>query len=160
MLLAGVLACMLLAGNSGADKLQQGQEGPSNLEKTELREKLIFYRTSTTVTFNVISTFTTVIPLTCYKSNTNACQGRKLRRMKSTSGDFDKLLNKATLDSSVTEELTPEKETVDLGDNPKFLTVWKSTTTTYTVTTTSYNRGLTVSASAYCTYTGFSGPIC
>lgn len=80
--------------------------------------------------------------------------------MKSTSGDFDKLLDVATLDSSTIEELTPEKDTADLGDNPKFLTVWKSTTTTYTVTTTSYNRGITVSASAYCTYTGFTGPLC
>ncbi|XP_042864460.1 uncharacterized protein LOC122248487 isoform X2 [Penaeus japonicus] len=156
-LLTGVLVCMLLACNSHAQE-DQVKEGPSYIKNEGIREK--FLATSSTTTQNVITTLTTVVPFTCYVSSTNACQGRKLRRMKSISGDFEKLPAKTALDSSTTEELTPEKDGDNLGDVPRFLTVWKTTTSTLTVTSTSFNRDVTVSASAFCTYTGFTAALC
>ncbi|ROT67406.1 hypothetical protein C7M84_014519 [Penaeus vannamei] len=160
MFLASALALLLLAGNTRAEGDRQPEESPSNSERSEVKEKLFFLASSTTYTVNAISSFTTVIPFTCFVSNTNACQGRKLRRMKSISGDFDKLLDKTSLDSSAAPELTLEKDTAHLGDTRKFFVVWRSTTTTHTVTSTSYNRAITVSASAYCTYVGFAEPLC
>ncbi|XP_047491156.1 uncharacterized protein LOC125040577 [Penaeus chinensis] len=121
-----------------------------------------FLKSYSTTTFTMLSTFTTVVPFQCFftSADIQACQGRKLRRLRKLSIDVDEVV-----DSSLTSSEGEVKGYVDqeADANPSerlFFTLWRTSTSTATVTTTSTNSSITISASAYCTYSGFTGPLC
>ncbi|XP_042885846.1 uncharacterized protein LOC122262022 [Penaeus japonicus] len=144
------VAIFLSAGSSKA--LQE--EGPPKGK--------FFLKSYSTTTFTMLSTFTTVVPFQCFftSAGVQACQGRKLRRLRKLSLDVD-----GVVDSSLASS---ESEVVGFADQESeadkseriFFTLWRTSTSTATVTTTSTNSSITISASAYCTYSGFTGPLC
>lgn len=90
------------------------------------------------------------------------CTARKLRRLRRREisvGDIpDPALSpsKDDLDDASSEA----KGDVFPASNKLFFTVWKTSTSTAVVTSTAINSSITISASAYCTYAGFTGPLC
>ncbi|XP_064089989.1 uncharacterized protein LOC135203995 [Macrobrachium nipponense] len=142
-----------------ADRNADTEEDETNVG---LREKIIIASYGTT-TYTEISTKTTVMPYTCYTTKAQACQGRRFRRRQRATPILEEdtaALEATDLDTS--KELPGEEApSAEMSQKERLVfTVWQTTTTTATITTTSVNRSITISASAYCTYTGFTGPVC
>ncbi|KAK3882193.1 hypothetical protein Pcinc_013412 [Petrolisthes cinctipes] len=121
-----------------------------------------FMKSFSTVTFISVSTSTTVVPFTCFHTVAPAvaCGGRKLRKAKQLYYKFEDLADDTQLDSSsdMNSQLTDERENSE--DGKLFFTLMRSATSTVTTTSTSINTSITVSASAFCTFAGFTGPLC
>nr|XP_045605589.1 uncharacterized protein LOC123762892 [Procambarus clarkii] len=111
-----------------------------------------------TKTAYFLTTSTTTTPYTCaFKVQTQVCQRRRFKRYSS-------------VDDVVVRDLSPLEGTLEdaiEGDaknkrNPRIaLTIWSTTTSTYTVTSTSINSATTFSLSFYCTVSGASAlPVC
>nr|XP_027237053.1 uncharacterized protein LOC113828318 [Penaeus vannamei] len=153
-LLIGVAAVLCLA--SSAYALTEEEVLQKSPEKARL-----FVASYVTSTFTAISTFTTVEPFQCFftSANIQACTGRKLRRMRKLSVDIDNSSDSGLAPSEGGVSVMQSEEK----DSPAekfFFTVWQTNTSTATVTTTSINSSITISASAYCTFSGFTGPLC
>ncbi|XP_027214369.2 uncharacterized protein [Penaeus vannamei] len=145
-----VSAVVLLAESSRA--LQD--EGPAKGK--------FFLKSYSTTTFTMLSTFTTVVPFQCFFTSDGVedCQGRKLRRLRKLSIDVDEVVD-SSLTSSKGEIKGDVEQEADANPSERvFFTLWRTSTSTATVTTTSTNSSITISASAYCTFSGFTGPLC
>ncbi|XP_045623008.1 uncharacterized protein [Procambarus clarkii] len=135
----------------------QDDDGGRNEEK-------FFIKNYSTTTETTISAVTSVIPYLCFYTGSTAaspCAGRKLRRSRRIPlnvDDFPGSLHAATDLASSGPEGAPDEETI--ASDKFFFTLYRSVTTTVTVTTTSTNTSTTVSVSAYCTFAGFTGPVC
>ncbi|MPC92809.1 hypothetical protein E2C01_087917 [Portunus trituberculatus] len=82
--------------------------------------------------------------------------GRRLRRIRSLR-DHDmkvELFSSGLLKEAQQQE---EEEEDNIG---KFFTIWRTASTTVTVTTFSTNRSVTISVSAFCTYGGVNLNFC
>ncbi|XP_068208614.1 uncharacterized protein [Palaemon carinicauda] len=121
------------------------------------------YSTRTAIT---LTTITSVQPYTCYLFTTTfACQKRRLRRQKpenallEASLDEDKLLLDGTFDDP---EGGPEGRALNQDRKGRIaLTVWTTSSSTYTITSTSINTATTFSLSYYCSINGFPyAPAC
>ncbi|XP_047491143.1 uncharacterized protein LOC125040570 [Penaeus chinensis] len=153
--LIGLAAVLCLA--SSAYALTEEEEV---LQKSPEKARL-FVASYFTSTFTAISTFTTVEPFQCFftSAGVQACTGRKLRRMRKLSVDIDGSSDSG-LSPSEGGASVMQSEDKDTPAEKFFFTVWKTNTSTATVTTTSINSSITISASAYCTFSGFTGPLC
>ncbi|XP_042858777.1 uncharacterized protein LOC122244874 [Penaeus japonicus] len=125
------------------------------------------YTTRTVIT---LTTLTTTVPYTCANYfGANACQKRRYRRFNNidkdlTAGDdFDPILG-STLDSAPEslddlEDARLKRELADANRDPRIaLTVWSTTSSTFTYTSESTNLSTTFSLSYYCTAVGASFP--
>ncbi|XP_027220247.1 uncharacterized protein [Penaeus vannamei] len=123
----------------------------------------------TTRTAIVLTTLTTTVPFTCANQfGTNVCQKRRYRRMVhidknlDAADDIDALLagSKNAPDSlDDQEEARLKRELADADRDPRIaLTVWSTTSSTFTYTSESTNTGTTFSISYYCTAVGASLP--
>ncbi|XP_042885850.1 uncharacterized protein LOC122262028 [Penaeus japonicus] len=153
-LLVGVVAVVCLASLASASVEEEV------LQKSPEKAKF-FVASYFTTTFTAISTFTTVEPFQCFftSAGVQACTGRKLRRMRKLSVDIDGASDSG-LASSEGDVSAVQSEDKDSPAEKFFFTVWRTNTSTATVTTTSINSSITISASAYCTFSGFTGPLC
>nr|XP_027237057.1 uncharacterized protein LOC113828321 [Penaeus vannamei] len=116
-----------------------------------------------TTTFIEMSTITTVGHYTCAVSTAStACSGRKRRNVildiNSNSGDFNPNVSETLAGSLSATELEEAKE--DGGKDKFFFTLWKTTTSTFTVTSTSFNRDITVSVSLLCDHASALYTLC
>ncbi|XP_066962108.1 uncharacterized protein [Macrobrachium rosenbergii] len=122
------------------------------------------YSTRTAIT---LTTITSVQPYTCFL-NTNAvsCQKRRLRRQKFFKhpvDEFSDIDDKTALDGTFTEDQLAEGKGLDSQDRQGriALTVWTTSSSTYTITSTSINTAITYSLSYYCSVSGFPvAPAC
>ncbi|XP_047473700.1 uncharacterized protein LOC125028298 [Penaeus chinensis] len=124
----------------------------------------------TTRTAVILTTLTTTVPLTCANYfGTNVCQKRRYRRFTNiekdltTGDDFDPLLGGSqnavpdSLDDQ--EDARLKREIADASRDPRIaLTVWSTTSSTFTYTSESTNASTTFSLSYYCTAVGASFP--
>ncbi|XP_066964586.1 uncharacterized protein [Macrobrachium rosenbergii] len=120
------------------------------------------YSTRTALT---LTTITSVQPYTCVVNPaTTPCQGRKIRRRQSTGliAEDDSLAGDDTtlLDSTFEDPLSPEGRAANSANRQGriALTVWTTSSSTYTVTSTSINSATTYSLSYYCSINGFPYP--
>ncbi|XP_066964601.1 uncharacterized protein [Macrobrachium rosenbergii] len=120
------------------------------------------YSTRTAIT---LTTITSVQPYTCAFSVTNTpCQGRRMRRREALGlGPEDDALagdDKTLLDSTFEDPLSSEGRAQDSADRQGriALTVWTTSSSTYTITSTSINSATTYSLSYYCSINGFPFP--
>ncbi|XP_063841664.1 uncharacterized protein LOC135089682 isoform X2 [Scylla paramamosain] len=120
----------------------------------------LFARYSTT-TEALISIITSVVPFVCYStSGTTGCVGKR-RRRSVTPAIFLNTPRPDALDSSLLEDLDSGGEARENNRTDRFFfTVVKTTTSVFTFTSTSTNISITVSARAFCTFAGFTGPVC
>ncbi|XP_064077762.1 uncharacterized protein LOC135195461 [Macrobrachium nipponense] len=122
------------------------------------------YSTRTAIT---LTTITSVQPYTCFLyTNAVACQKRRLRRQKSLQQSIDEfadLNDKAILEGTVEEGSEAEGRALDSKDRQGriALTVWTTSSSTYTITSTSINTAVTYSLSYYCSVSGLPvAPAC
>ncbi|XP_064077763.1 uncharacterized protein LOC135195462 [Macrobrachium nipponense] len=120
------------------------------------------YSTRTAIT---LTTITSVQPYTCaFAVTTTPCQGRRMYRREflgmfpeddSLAGD-----DKTLLDSTFEDPLISEGRALDSADRQGriALTVWTTSSSTYTITSTSTNFATTYSLSYYCSINGFPYP--
>ncbi|XP_063841103.1 uncharacterized protein LOC135089454 [Scylla paramamosain] len=129
--------------------------GTQNEEDDEGEAKLIV-KNYTTTTWTFLSSLTSTVPYTCYTSaaaGAEACEGRRLRRSKEMKVLDDSLLEGG--DVALYSSVGAEDEELEEEERKKlFFRLWKTASTTVTVTTFSTNRSVTVSASIMCTYPG------
>ncbi|XP_068208417.1 uncharacterized protein [Palaemon carinicauda] len=116
------------------------------------------YSTRTVLT---LTTITSEHPLTCVVNPGIAnCGKRRFRRYRiSIRGDFDEKL--AGLESSLDEEdleIDEKSPSSSTRDGRIALTVWTTSSSTFTITSTSVNTSTTFSLSYYCTVAGASFP--
>nr|XP_027214371.1 uncharacterized protein LOC113807330 [Penaeus vannamei] len=128
-------------------------------DDSPLREKFLM-ATHLTSTVTSLSTMTSVIPYFCFTTKATACQGRRLRHtlpksIALSSGDDVPFLEDSKNTKKEADELTGS-----LHSEKYFFTIRTTVTSTTIIVTTSTNRDFTVSASTFCTYTGFTGPVC
>ncbi|XP_069178510.1 uncharacterized protein [Procambarus clarkii] len=141
----GLLVLTLLCSAAAQDPENKDEQDPK-----------FFIKSYSTTTWTFLSSFTSTVPYTCYRTyQTSACQGRRLRRtrMADMTGDFKSFDLAGSLDDSAAQESESEKEKF-------FFTLWRTASTTVTVTTYSTNRSVTVSISVACTYPGYVSNIC
>ncbi|XP_037778833.1 uncharacterized protein LOC119575351 [Penaeus monodon] len=107
-----------------------------------------------------MSTVTVMVHYTCAKAVAGtACTGRRRRR--SIKLDISKSYNPGAFETLVGSSLNTElEEPEESNDKGKFFTVWKTTTSTLMITSTSYNRDITVSVSLYCTNASMLYDLC
>ncbi|XP_071538171.1 uncharacterized protein [Panulirus ornatus] len=121
-----------------------------------------FLKNYSTATWTFLSSFTSTIPYTCFNTGAAAppaCMGRRLRRSKKLSLNLDAIdLDGTPISSSQDESFKDTGEDSDLGK--RFFTLWRTSSTTFTITTFSTNRSVTVSASVACTFPGAIINIC
>ncbi|XP_042885851.1 uncharacterized protein LOC122262029 [Penaeus japonicus] len=133
--------------------------------ESPLLEKFLL-ATHLTTTVTTLSTMTSVIPYFCFTTQATACQGRRLRHSLPKGIDISGGDNTPFLeDSKNTQQEETDELLGSLGGREEhkekiFFTIRTTSTTTATIVTTSTNRDITVSASTFCTYTGFTGPVC
>ncbi|XP_042857946.1 uncharacterized protein LOC122244176 [Penaeus japonicus] len=123
------------------------------------------FSTRTVVT---LTTVTTTVPLTCASFfGTMSCQKRRVRRLVkmsdhdiATNGDFDPLVQ-STLDDAPEglDHLEDQRFRHALARDPRIaLTIWSTSSSTFTYTSESTDLGTTFSLSYYCTAVGASFP--
>ncbi|XP_042210268.1 uncharacterized protein LOC121858099 [Homarus americanus] len=146
--LAGLLVICLLG--SVAASLPEDDKG----------EAKFFVKSYSTVTWTFLSSLTSTVPYTCFTTDAapEACPGRRRRRVKKLSLDTDTDSAYHSLTSSSGDMIKPEDKTSP--EEKFFFTLWKTSSTTVTITTFSTNRSITVSASVMCTYSGLVLNVC
>ncbi|XP_071537805.1 uncharacterized protein [Panulirus ornatus] len=125
-------------------------------------EAKFFVKSYSTTTWTFLSSFTSTVPYTCFTTddtaaNNMACSGRRLRRARKLTVDQDAsqsdLISSSQAEDSILSDAAPNQE--------KFLfTIWRTSSTTATITTFSTNRSVTVSASIMCTFPGLQFNLC
>ncbi|KAK3892543.1 hypothetical protein Pcinc_003619 [Petrolisthes cinctipes] len=123
-------------------------------------EGKLFLKSYSTTTWTFLSSFTSTIPYTCFATLNGqmACMGRRrLRRSRNINID-------STADDSSVHSSGSEDETLDAEEKANeekfFFRLFRTVSSTATITTFSTNRSLTVSASAMCTFPGFTFTPC
>ncbi|KAK7066869.1 hypothetical protein SK128_011248 [Halocaridina rubra] len=159
-----ILAVFCLASLASSNEAQEiGEEVQKNAK--------FFLISYSTVTWTFLSSFTSIIPYTCYTTAAVpvACQGRKRRRARKLTGDVSLRESQADLDSSVADIIPPQEvggsdgsvEGKDPSQQERFFfTLWSTASTTVTVTAFSTNRAITISVSGLCTINGVALNIC
>nr|XP_053652134.1 uncharacterized protein LOC128702125 [Cherax quadricarinatus] len=126
-------------------------------------EAKFFVKNYYTTTWTFLSSFTSTVPYTCYTTGMEApmaCMGRRLRRQKRTHMQVSQE-EAASLGSSIQSELEGDLiEGLESAQEKFFFTVWRTSSTTATVTTYSTNRSVTISISIACTYPGILYNVC
>ncbi|KAK8386586.1 hypothetical protein O3P69_010902 [Scylla paramamosain] len=133
------------------------------IPKTKMPGRFFLNKAQSTTTWTFLSSFTSTVPYTCYTTASTAgatmeCMGRRLRRIRGLR-DQDvqvELFPSGPLKEGQQEEEEEAKES-DIG---KFFTIWRTASTTVTVTTFSTNRSVTISVSAMCTVNGLNINFC
>ncbi|XP_042210274.1 uncharacterized protein LOC121858105 [Homarus americanus] len=137
------------------------QEEPNPPEQKDMQK--FFVRSVSTTTETVLTSITSIVPFLCFFTGAApavACQGRRLRRSRQISLNLGSPALSPDLDYGSLDVNPQEMEKEEVTDEKFFFTLYKSVTTTATITTTSINSSTTVSVSAYCTFAGFTGPVC
>lgn len=96
-------------------------------------------------------------------ANNQICAGRRhLRRAKKLSlPNIDDDDDKPQVQSSIKDGVAALDEAIDeLVKQRNFFTIWRTSSTTSTITSFSTNRSVTVSASIMCTYAGLVFNLC
>ncbi|XP_068219177.1 uncharacterized protein [Palaemon carinicauda] len=128
--------------------------------KKELKKEKLFIASYITTTFTALSFLTSAQPYFCIQaSNAEGCTGRKLRRRRKLNIDHSIASDDEThLDNSqgLPDVEEPKSDEGASGQEKFFFTVWKTSTTTVTVTTYSTNKSITLSVSARCTHSDFT----
>ncbi|XP_045623431.1 uncharacterized protein [Procambarus clarkii] len=138
---AAAVGVLLFLTSTAAEENNEKDDGGSGDAK-------FFVKSYSTTTWTFLSSFTSTVPYTCYTTGAGlaACSGRRLHRMKNAKLYLSSQDDLKELDSSVLGDFD-EREKF-------FFTVWRTASTTATVTTYSTNRSVTISASIACTYPG------
>ncbi|XP_071537802.1 uncharacterized protein [Panulirus ornatus] len=151
--LVGVLVLSLVCGSAVADT----QEGKDESAK-------FFVRSYSTTTWTFLSSLTSTIPYTCYTTgaaNPPACMGRRRRRAKKLKLNLDDAFEMDEISSSSDGQVLAGEEEDGYSNKEKFFfTLWRTSSTTFTITTFSTNRSVTVSVSVFCTYPGIALQLC
>nr|XP_045622984.1 uncharacterized protein LOC123773353 [Procambarus clarkii] len=145
---------LLAASDPGESSLPSATSLPE-----DGKEGKFFIKSYSTTTWTFLSSFTSTVPYTCYTTAAavRACGGRKVRRLRLRS--MDQSNDEVELLSSIKEDTLAD--TVGESERQKFFfTLWRTGSTTVTVTTYSTNRSVTVSISAMCTYPGIVLNLC
>ncbi|KAK7079559.1 hypothetical protein SK128_000488, partial [Halocaridina rubra] len=138
---------------------------PKISEEKAIGKEKFFVASYYTTTFIALSTITSQVPYYCVQTSANqGCQGRRLLRRKRRLS-IDENVQDVNPLSSLDEagaSVAPAKDGVaDPKSEKFFFTVWKTSTSTATVISTSTNKQVTISFSAWCTYAGFTTlPLC
>ncbi|XP_071538185.1 uncharacterized protein [Panulirus ornatus] len=150
--LVSVLVLSLVCASAVADTQEEKDENAK-----------FFVRSYSTTTWTFLSSLTSTVPYTCYTTGgATACSGRRRRRSKKLQLSIDDAQGVDDLSSSGADEHSAsERDDDDSSLQDKFLfTLWKTSSTTVTITTFSTNRSVTVSVSIYCTYQGIALQLC
>ncbi|XP_063841666.1 uncharacterized protein LOC135089684 [Scylla paramamosain] len=126
--------------------------------------KFFVNKARSTTTWTFLSSFTSIVPYTCYTTGMGtpeACMGRRLRRSRKLAADWEVSKDSARLYGSTLEEgedpLDSDRESKE---GKFFFQIWSTVSTTATVTTFSTNRSVTISVSILCTYAGITYNTC
>ncbi|XP_053652396.1 uncharacterized protein [Cherax quadricarinatus] len=152
---------LLIVVTSAQEDAEDGQKGK------------FFIKSYSTTTWTFLSSFVSTVPYTCYKTaavaaNTKACSGRRLLRARRSNvnegTDSTELLSSirndnADLLANIAEDGLAASDS-DSEREKFFFTVWRTSSSTATITTYSTNRSVTVSASVMCTYPGVTLNLC
>ncbi|KAK8725193.1 hypothetical protein OTU49_010746 [Cherax quadricarinatus] len=136
-------------------KLSDGQ----NVNSTDEQDAKFFIKSYSTTTWTFLSSFTSTVPYTCYTTAAGvvACRGRRMRNSKrlfvERDADTFELLSSISGDDVKEDDRLSESEKF-------FFTLWRTSSSTVTVTTYSTNRSVTVSVSVMCTYPGVALNFC
>ncbi|XP_045136338.1 uncharacterized protein LOC123519272 [Portunus trituberculatus] len=129
--------------------------------------KFFVNRAASTTTWTFLSSFTSIVPYTCYTTGMGdvmACMGRRLRRSRKMATDWEMNLDSTRLYGSNVEEEEEEEEPLESDRVSKegkfFFRIWSTISTTATITTFSTNRSVTISVSILCTYPGITYNTC
>ncbi|XP_069178263.1 uncharacterized protein [Procambarus clarkii] len=132
------------------------------------KEGKFFIKSYSTTTWTYLSSFTSTVPYTCYTTadavmpcSQRPLIGRKVRRSRLRS--MDQSNDEVELLSSIKEDTLADTLADTVGESERqkfFFTMWRTGSTTVTVTTYSTNRSVTVSISAMCTYPGITLNLC
>ncbi|XP_050725532.1 uncharacterized protein LOC127003203 [Eriocheir sinensis] len=125
-------------------------------DDTEDKGKFFIKNARSSSTWTFLSSFTSTVPYTCYRSGAvalTACMGRRLRRSHKLASVWDDIDGSERLHGSILEDTESQAEE-KAGDGKFFFKVWTTIGTTVTVTTFSTNRSVTVSVSVACTFPG------
>ncbi|XP_050726474.1 uncharacterized protein LOC127003611 [Eriocheir sinensis] len=125
-------------------------------DDTEDKGKFFLKPARSSSTWTFLSSFTSTVPYTCYRSGEEdvmVCMGRRLRRSHKLASVWDNK-DSERLHGSILEEDTDSQAEEKAGDGKFFFKVWTTIGTTVTVTTFSTNRSVTVSVSVACTFPG------
>ncbi|KAG7175526.1 uncharacterized protein LOC121858091 [Homarus americanus] len=141
-----VCVVLLLILSSMAEGVQEEGDG---------KEAKFFIKSYSTTTWTFLSSFTSTVPYTCYLSDDAAgdcATGRRLRRSKKLSLNHEATVT--DLLSSTDEGSLDVLDGLSNQEEKLFFTLWKTSSSTVTVTTFSTNRSVTISASLMCVYPG------
>ncbi|XP_042210270.1 uncharacterized protein LOC121858100 [Homarus americanus] len=147
-----VCVVLLLILSSMAEGVQEEGDG---------KEAKFFIKNYSTITWTFLSSFTSTVPYTCYLSLAAAegcATGRRLRRSRSLSLNHEATVT--DLLSSTDEGSLDVLDGLSNQEEKLFFTLWKTSSSTVTVTTFSTNRSVTISASLMCIYPGIVANPC
>ncbi|KAK8386186.1 hypothetical protein O3P69_010720 [Scylla paramamosain] len=151
-------------GNNTATTTTTSQDKASKGGADDQGGKFFVNKARSTTTWTFLSSFTSIVPYTCYTTGMGtpeACMGRRLRRSRKLAADWEVSKDSARLYGSTLEEgedpLDSDRESKE---GKFFFQIWSTVSTTATVTTFSTNRSVTISVSILCTYAGITYNTC
>ncbi|KAK4319704.1 hypothetical protein Pmani_009361 [Petrolisthes manimaculis] len=153
MVVMMVAAAVATTQEANADSPpQRGTDLKISNHDTNVGHGKFFFQSYSTRTRTIISSVVSIIPYTCFSGVndvTTSCTGRKLRRSKVFIQGFPL---DTKLYSSVGEEEPMVEE--EKASDKLFFTIFRTLSSTTTVTLLSTNRSVTISASLMCTVDG------
>ncbi|XP_071537814.1 uncharacterized protein [Panulirus ornatus] len=151
-----LLVCLVVyvSGDAGGESATHGAEA----------KLLATYLTSTITSLSIVPT---VRPYTCYTVDTAVAVSCKRHRRNTEKPPVTANTPDNSPITTIVSSLVEDDDSVvatdheaSTGDEKLVFTVWTTAVTTLTTTSTSYNREITISVSAACTYSDFAGPYC
>ncbi|KAK4319706.1 hypothetical protein Pmani_009363 [Petrolisthes manimaculis] len=140
---------------------------PPNKASTEEKsavaneEGKLFLKSYSTTTWTFLSSFTSTIPYSCFTAAAPppvACMGRR-RLRRSRNINMDSTADDTSIHSSGSDDETLDAEE-KANEEKFFFRLFRTVSSTATITTFSTNRSVTVSFSAMCTFPGLTLNTC